>query len=82
MHSPTLIHFQLKYCERCGGIWLRPDGVATPYCAVCQEFMAELPLSARAPRRKNHVQAAGALSILCIFAFGFTATMLLARCAA
>ncbi len=35
--------FHLKYCERCGGLWLRPDGAADPYCPACARFMAELP---------------------------------------
>ncbi len=54
----TLLSFQLKYCERCGGLWLRPDAAATPYCPVCEHFMAELPLRVR-PARKP-VQAVSA----------------------
>lgn len=46
-----LPHFQLKYCERCGGLWLRPDGAAVPYCPVCASFMDELPL--RTPRNQR-----------------------------
>ena len=49
----TLVRFHLKYCERCGGLWLRPDGVASPYCPACEHFMAELPLRARRPKRKS-----------------------------
>jgi hypothetical protein len=49
----TLVYFQLKYCERCGGLWLRPDGTATPYCPACERFMAELPLRTRWPKRTN-----------------------------
>lgn len=48
----TLVYLQLKYCERCGGLWLRPDGTATPYCPACQHFMAALPVRARRPERK------------------------------
>ena len=49
----TLVYFQLKYCERCGSLWLRPDGTATPYCPACEHFMAALPVRARRPERKN-----------------------------
>jgi hypothetical protein len=26
---------ELKYCERCGGLWLRPVGGGQIYCAGC-----------------------------------------------
>ena len=48
----TLVYFELKYCERCGGLWLRPDGTATPYCPNCERIMAALPLRTRRPDRK------------------------------
>ena len=38
--SPKL---ELKYCERCGGLWFRPQGGAEVYCAQCAERMQELP---------------------------------------
>ncbi len=34
---------ELKYCERCGGLWLRPKGSGLSYCAGCAAAMAELP---------------------------------------
>ena len=37
--------FELKYCERCGGLWLRPAGGAHIYCVACGRAMAELPSS-------------------------------------
>ena len=49
----TFVYLQLKYCERCGSLWLRPDGTATPYCPRCDHFMAALPVRARRPERKN-----------------------------
>ena len=73
--QPVLVHFQLKYCERCGGLWLRADGVTTPYCPVCEEFMAELPLRVRAPRRKNTPATPGAPPEL-------TAVVAISRCGA
>jgi uncharacterized Zn finger protein (UPF0148 family) len=48
----TLVYFQLKYCERCGGLWLRRDGTATPFCPNCERIMAALPARARRPERK------------------------------
>ena len=36
---------ELKYCERCGGLWLRPVGGEQIYCAICSRAMAELPPS-------------------------------------
>jgi len=35
--------FELKYCERCGGLWLRPAGGGQVYCVGCAQQMAELP---------------------------------------
>ena len=62
----TLVYFQLKYCERCGGLWVRPDGTATPYCPACERIMAALPLRTRRPDRKivPATRAPGALALL------------------
>jgi Zn-finger nucleic acid-binding protein len=38
-----LIQVELKYCERCGGLWLRRQGSEQVYCASCEPFMADLP---------------------------------------
>ncbi len=43
---------ELKYCERCGGLWLRPWGSKEVYCRLCVFKMAELPV----PRRKGKVR--------------------------
>ncbi len=37
------LQLELKYCERCGGLWLRPLGGGQIYCAPCGRAMAELP---------------------------------------
>jgi len=34
---------ELKYCERCGGLWLRPTGGGQVYCVACSHAMGELP---------------------------------------
>lgn len=46
--SDDLIRMELKYCEHCGSLWLRPSGAETVYCASCQPKVAELP-----PPKKN-----------------------------
>ena len=33
---------ELKYCERCGGLWLRRQGQETVYCGSCRAQMATL----------------------------------------
>jgi hypothetical protein len=34
---------ELKYCERCGGLWLRPAGGGQVYCVACASEMGEMP---------------------------------------
>jgi Zn-finger nucleic acid-binding protein len=34
---------ELKYCERCGGLWLRRVGGREIYCPPCIPKMAQLP---------------------------------------
>jgi hypothetical protein len=41
--STDALRLELKYCERCGGLWLRPMGGGQVYCAACGRAMAELP---------------------------------------
>lgn len=36
------IQLELKYCERCGGLWLRPRGADIVFCACCARAMARL----------------------------------------
>ena len=40
------LRVELKYCERCGALWLRAVGVAQVYCAGCGREMGELPVVA------------------------------------
>jgi hypothetical protein len=49
--DPELILPELKYCERCGGLWLRTQGTALPYCAPCARELADLPPPERRVRR-------------------------------
>lgn len=34
---------ELKYCERCGGLFLRRQGSRRAYCKTCMPLMGELP---------------------------------------
>jgi Zn-finger nucleic acid-binding protein len=47
------IQVELKYCERCGGLWLRPQGADSVYCASCSLCLAEMPDPGEAPPRKS-----------------------------
>lgn len=41
--STNELQLELKYCERCGGLWLRPVGGGQIYCVTCGREMAQLP---------------------------------------
>jgi Zn-finger nucleic acid-binding protein len=41
--SDAEVQFELKYCERCGGLWLRPMGGGQIYCRACWGEMKKLP---------------------------------------
>ena len=34
---------ELKYCEHCGGLWVRECGAGTVYCEKCRPKVADLP---------------------------------------
>ncbi len=58
------IQVELKYCERCGGLWLRPQGADGVYCASCRVRLAAMPDPGEAPprrarRRKARAQGPG-----------------------
>ncbi len=38
-----IVQLELKYCERCGGLWLRVRGKDDVYCTACASQIAELP---------------------------------------
>lgn len=33
--APNIIRLELKYCERCGGLWLRLIGSDAVFCGSC-----------------------------------------------
>ena len=55
---------ELKYCERCGGLWLRREGANGVHCSACSAHFAGRPDPGDAPcesarsRRKRKKRAA------------------------
>jgi hypothetical protein len=47
------IQVELKYCERCGGLWLRRDSTKGVYCASCRLALAAMPDPGEAPTPKT-----------------------------
>ncbi len=45
---------ELKYCERCGGLWLRELGCGAVYCVNCVGAMEELPAPRKPPQGTRH----------------------------
>jgi len=39
---PTEVLIELKYCERCGGLFLRPSHHPQVYCGKCVHIMLEI----------------------------------------
>ena len=44
------VRVELKYCEHCGGLWVRERGAGV-YCAKCEPKVAELPAPKKKPTR-------------------------------
>ena len=42
-----IICLELKYCERCGGLWMRTKGDGEVYCPSCALQMMDLPAPSR-----------------------------------
>ena len=51
-----IIQLELKYCERCGGLWLRVRGSGNIYCAACTAETADLPGMRRRPAKLRLAQ--------------------------
>jgi len=41
------IQLELKYCERCGALWLQPQGSDLVFCGFCALVMAGLAPNSR-----------------------------------
>ena len=51
IEDPEVVQLELKYCERCGALWLRLRGTQEIYCAPCDLEMLDLPSLRRATSR-------------------------------
>ena len=45
------VRVELKYCEHCGGLWVRESGAGVVYCDNCQPIVADLPIPKKRPGR-------------------------------
>lgn len=45
------VRVELKYCEHCGGLWLRECGAGVIYCDNCRPKVADLPIPKKKPGR-------------------------------
>jgi len=45
-----LVAVELKYCERCGELWLRRVGVEEVYCASCVPELMDFPVARKLRR--------------------------------
>ena len=48
---------QLKYCEHCGGLWLRRKGCRQVYCWPCIPKMAAFAVAKKRPGRAGQPTA-------------------------
>lgn len=57
------IELELKYCERCGGLWLRVRGRNDVYCVACTAQLAqEADLHGRRRRKAKSAQTGNHLA--------------------
>lgn len=47
-----IVELELKYCERCGGLWLRLCGSQQVYCLPCARSLGEIRVPK--PRRTSN----------------------------
>jgi hypothetical protein len=45
------VRVELKYCEHCGGLWVRERGAGVVYCEKCQAKVDDLPMVKKRPGR-------------------------------
>jgi Zn-finger nucleic acid-binding protein len=60
----NVIKLELKFCERCGGLWLRSEGSNEVYCKQCAPDMQDIAV----PRKKTPVPVQAAVQaggVLC-----------------
>jgi hypothetical protein len=47
------VNVDLKYCERCGGLWLRATNTDGIYCPACDAHFRALPKRGEAKSRRR-----------------------------
>ena len=52
------VRVELKYCEHCGGLWVRERGAGLVFCEKCQAKVDEFPMRKKRPGRTRLPQAA------------------------
>ena len=63
--SSDIIQLELKYCERCGGLRLRPKDSPVHYCVPCRRLLDEMAPARyhrgrrNSPRPRQFSSAAG-----------------------
>jgi hypothetical protein len=73
---------ELKYCERCGGLWLRPQGAEAVYCASCADAISELPpVAPRGGKPPGSMHAAGLAPVAAAAALVNSSALLGGTCA-
>ena len=45
------VRVELKYCEHCGGLWVRERGAGVVFCEKCQPKVNDLPMRKKRPGR-------------------------------
>ena len=50
-NNASEVRMELKYCEHCGGLWVRECGAGVVYCRKCQAEVEEMPSRKKAPGR-------------------------------
>jgi len=48
-----VVQLELKYCERCGGLWLRQRGVEDVCCWHCAQEAPEFRMLRKSKRRRT-----------------------------
>jgi len=50
----TEVKIELKYCERCGGLFLRPADATDVYCITCVPEMCQMAAPSKKPASREH----------------------------
>ena len=50
-NNSSEVRVELKYCEHCGGLWVRERGAGVVYCARCRAQLEEMPMRKKKPGR-------------------------------